>query len=81
MTANTQEQLALSGQGLSEQQLYDLGMNFIRTQLVTVPGAALPGPAGGRTRQIQIDLDPQALLSKGLSAQDVGNAIAQIVAG
>jgi multidrug efflux pump subunit AcrB len=69
-------QLALSGQGLSEQQLYDLGMNFIRTQLVTVPGAALPGPAGGRTRQIQIDLDPQALLSKGLSAQDVGNAIA-----
>ncbi|NOG72267.1 efflux RND transporter permease subunit [Roseicella sp. DB1501] len=69
-------QLALSGQGLSEQQLYDLGTNFIRTQLVTVPGAALPGPAGGRTRQIQIDLDPQGLLSKGLSAQDVGNAIA-----
>lgn len=69
-------QLALPGQGLSEQQLYDLGTNFIRTQLVTVPGAALPGPAGGRTRQIQIDLDPQGLLSKGLSAQDVGNAIA-----
>jgi multidrug efflux pump subunit AcrB len=69
-------QLALSGQGLNEQQLYDLGTNFIRTQLVTVPGAALPGPAGGRTRQIQIDLDPQALQSKGLSALDVGNAIA-----
>jgi CzcA family heavy metal efflux pump len=69
-------QLALSGDGLSEQQLYDLGTNFIRPQLVTVPGAAMPGPAGGRTRQIQIDLDPQALQSKGLSAQDVGNAMA-----
>ncbi|MCO6417470.1 efflux RND transporter permease subunit [Siccirubricoccus sp. KC 17139] len=69
-------QLALSGQGLTEQQLYDLGTNFLRPQLVTVPGAAMPGPAGGRTRQIQIDLDPQALQSKGLSAQDVGNAIA-----
>jgi CzcA family heavy metal efflux pump len=69
-------QLALSGDGLNEQQLYDLGTNFVRTQLVTVPGAAIPGPAGGRTRQIQIDLDPQALQSKGLSAQDVGNAIA-----
>ncbi|SDB74598.1 efflux RND transporter permease subunit [Belnapia rosea] len=69
-------QLALSGDELNEQQLYDLGTNFIRTQLVTVPGAAIPGPAGGRTRQIQIDLDPQALQSKGLSAQDVGNAIA-----
>ncbi|HEY4254708.1 MAG TPA: efflux RND transporter permease subunit, partial [Roseomonas sp.] len=69
-------QLALSGEGLNEQQLLDLGFNFIRAQLVTVPGAAMPYPFGGRTRQIQIDLDPQALQSKGLSAQDVGNAIA-----
>ncbi|MDB5380073.1 MAG: Cation/multidrug efflux pump, partial [Rubritepida sp.] len=64
-------QIALAGQGLNEQQLFDLGVNFIRPQLVTVPGAAMPFPFGGRTRQIQIDIDPQALQSKGLSAQDV----------
>jgi CzcA family heavy metal efflux pump len=69
-------QLALSGDGLNEQQLFDYGSNFIRTRLSTVPGAAIPYPYGGRTRQIQIDIDPQALSSKGLSAQDVGNAIA-----
>ena len=69
-------QLALSGKGLSEQQLFDLAQNQIRPQLVTVPGAAMPFPYGGRQRQIQIDIDPQALQSKGLSAQDVGNAIA-----
>ncbi|WP_424814401.1 efflux RND transporter permease subunit [Roseococcus sp. YIM B11640] len=69
-------QLALSGQGMTEQQLFDLGVNFIRPRLVTVPGAAMPFPFGGRTRQIQIDIDPQALQSKGLSATDVGNAIA-----
>jgi CzcA family heavy metal efflux pump len=68
-------QLALSGKGLSEQQLYDYGFNFIRTRLVTVPGAALPFPYGGRVRQLQLDLDSQALQSKGLSAQDVGNAL------
>jgi multidrug efflux pump subunit AcrB len=69
-------QLALSGEGLNEQQLFDYGLNFIRTRLVTVPGAAMPFPFGGRTRQIQVDIDPQALLSKGLSATDVGTAIA-----
>lgn len=69
-------QLALSGEGLNEQQLFDYGLNFIRTRLVTVPGAAMPFPFGGRTRQIQVDIDPQALLSKGLSATDVGAAIA-----
>ncbi|MBS7809547.1 efflux RND transporter permease subunit [Roseococcus pinisoli] len=69
-------QIALAGQGLSEQQLFDLGVNFIRPQLVTVPGAAMPFPFGGRTRQIQIDIDPQALQSKGLSAQDLAAAIA-----
>ena len=69
-------QLALSGKGLSEGKLFDLAQNQIRPGLVTVPGAALPYPSGGRQRQIQIDLDPQALQSKGLSAQDVGNAIA-----
>lgn len=69
-------QLALAGQGLSEQQLSDFGTNVIRTRLVTVPGAAIPLPFGGKTRQIQVDIDPQALLSKGLSASDVGAAIA-----
>jgi len=69
-------QLALSGTGMTESQLYDYGQNFIRTGLVTVPGAAIPYPFGGRTRQIQVDLNPQALQSKGLSAVDIGNAIA-----
>jgi CzcA family heavy metal efflux pump len=69
-------QLALSGKGLSESQLFDIAQNQLRTMLVTVPGAAVPYPFGGKQRQIQIDLDPQALQSKGLSAQDVGNAIA-----
>jgi len=69
-------QLALSGKGLSEGRMFDLAQNQVRPGLVTVPGAAVPYPSGGRTRQIQIDLDPQALQSKGLSGQDVGNAIA-----
>jgi CzcA family heavy metal efflux pump len=69
-------QLAISGQGLSEKTLFDLGQNQIRPPLVTIPGAAMPYPSGGKQRQVQIDLDPQALQSKGLSAQDVGNAIA-----
>src|SRR3954469_407387 len=57
-------QLALSGQGLSEQQLNDLGLNFIRTQLITVPGASVPYPYGGKQRQIQVDLNPAQLQSK-----------------
>jgi CzcA family heavy metal efflux pump len=69
-------QLALSGKGLSEQQLFDLGQNQIRPSLVTIPGLAMPFPSGGRQRQIQIDLNPVALQSKGLTAQDVGTAIA-----
>ncbi|VXC93340.1 efflux RND transporter permease subunit [Sphingomonas sp. 8AM] len=69
-------QLALSAKGLSEGQMFDLASNQVRPGLVTVPGAAIPYPSGGRQRQIQIDLDPDALQSKGLSAQDVGNAIA-----
>lgn len=69
-------QLALSGKGLSEQQLFDLGMNQVRPAMITIPGAAMPFPSGGKQRQIQIDLNPQALQSKGLSAQDIANAIA-----
>ncbi|MDE2301999.1 MAG: efflux RND transporter permease subunit [Sphingomonadales bacterium] len=69
-------QLALTGQGMSEQQLFDVGMNQIRPQLVTVPGLAMPYPSGGKQRQVQIDLNPLALQSKGLSAQDVADAVA-----
>jgi CzcA family heavy metal efflux pump len=69
-------QLALSGKGLSEQQLFDLGMNTIRTPLVTVPGAAIPLPYGGKQRQVQIDVKPEALQARGLSAQDIANALA-----
>jgi CzcA family heavy metal efflux pump len=69
-------QLALSGKGLSEGQMFDTAINQVRPGLVTVPGAAIPYPSGGRQRQIQVDLDPLALQSKGLSAQDVGAAIA-----
>ncbi len=69
-------QLALSGQGMSEQALSDVGQNYVRTRLVTVPGAAIPGPYGGKTRQVQIDLDPVAAQARGLSGQDIANAIA-----
>lgn len=69
-------QLALSGKGMSEQQLLDTGQTVVRPALITIPGAAVPLPYGGRTRQIQIDLNPQALQSKGLSAQDISAAIA-----
>ena len=68
-------QLALSGNGLSEQQLYDLGVNFLRTQLATVQGASIPQPYGGKQPQIQVDLDPAALQAKGLTPADVVNAI------
>jgi CzcA family heavy metal efflux pump len=69
-------QLALSGEGLTEQNLADIGINQLRTPLVTVPGAAIPYPYGGKQRQIQIDLDPSALQSRGLSGQDVANTLA-----
>lgn len=69
-------QVALSGKGMSEQALGDLGLNIIRTRLVTVPGAAIPYPFGGKSRQVQIDLDPVAIHAHGLSAQDVANALA-----
>ena len=68
-------QLGLSGEGLTEQQLNDFGLNFIRTQLVSIEGAAIPYPYGGKQRQVQVDLNLQALQSKGLSPADVVNAI------
>ena len=68
-------QLGLSGQGLNEQQLFDLGQNTIRTQLATIEGAQTPFPYGGKQRQIQVDIDPHALQAKGLSPSDVVSAI------
>ncbi|WP_198133352.1 efflux RND transporter permease subunit [Novosphingobium nitrogenifigens] len=69
-------QMALSSDTLSEQQIFDLAQNRIRSALATVQGAAMPSPYGGRVRQIQIDLDPQLLQARHLSATDVGNALA-----
>lgn len=69
-------QLALSGEGMTEQELSDVGINYVRTFLITVPGASLPYPFGGKNRQIQIDLDPAALQARGLSGTDVANALA-----
>jgi multidrug efflux pump subunit AcrB len=69
-------QLALAGQGLSEQRLADLGLYVIRTPLITVPGAAIPYPYGGKSRQVQIDLDSAAMQARGMSSQDVANALA-----
>lgn len=68
-------QLGLGGQGLSEQALYDLGSNFLRTQLATVQGASVLQPAGGRARQIMVDLDPRALYARGISPADVSTAL------
>src|ERR1700677_347909 len=68
-------QLGLSGRGLTEQDLNDLGLNFVRTQLVTVPGAVIPNVYGGKQRSIMVNLDPKLLQSKGLSPNDVLNAL------
>ena len=69
-------QLGLSGDNMSEQQLNDLGLNFLRTQLVTVPGATIPYPYGGKQRQVMIAFNPSLLQAKGLSPTDVLNAVA-----
>src|ERR1700691_235341 len=69
-------QLALSSEQLSEVQIFDLGANIIRPALATVQGASMPFPYGGLQRQIQVDLDPEALRAKGLSGADVNAAIA-----
>src|ERR671925_704306 len=70
-------QLALSGQGLSEQQLNDLGLNFLRPQLITVPGAAVPYPYGGKQSQVMVNLNNRLLQSKGLSPADIVTTFAQ----
>jgi multidrug efflux pump subunit AcrB len=68
-------QLALSSRKLTESQLFDFGNQVIRAQIATIAGASLPYPYGGATRQIQIDLKPDALRAQGLTANDVNNAI------
>jgi CzcA family heavy metal efflux pump len=70
-------QIGLTSDSLSEQQLFDFGNNFIRTQLATVQGAALPFPYGGKQRLVSVDIDSAALQSKGLSPVDIVNAINQ----
>ncbi|HWZ58263.1 MAG TPA: efflux RND transporter permease subunit [Gemmatimonadaceae bacterium] len=68
-------QAALSSTTLSEQDIYDLGYNFMRTQLATVQGAQVPLPYGGKVRQIMVDLDPRAMYANGISPNDVSNAV------
>ncbi|MDQ6758692.1 MAG: efflux RND transporter permease subunit, partial [Acidobacteriota bacterium] len=68
-------QLSINSKSLSEQELYDYGQNFIRTQLATVQGASIPLPYGGKARQIMVDIDPESLYAKHLSATDVSQAI------
>jgi CzcA family heavy metal efflux pump len=70
-------QLGISGRGLSESQLNDYATNFIRTQLVTVPGSVIPLPYGGKQRQINIAMDQTAMQSKGVAPGDLLNAVAQ----
>jgi multidrug efflux pump subunit AcrB len=70
-------QLALSGESLTENNLADLGLNAVRPRLVTVQGVGIPYPFGGRNPQVMYDLDTHALESRGLTGQDVANALAQ----
>ena len=68
-------QLSLSSKTLSEQELYDLGANFVRTQLATIQGATIPPPYGGKQRNIMVDIDPGLMYSHGLSATDISVAV------
>ena len=70
-------QLGLSGQGLNEQELYDLGLSFIRPRLATVKGASVPLPYGGKVRQIMVDTDPNAMYARHVSASDISLALNQ----
>jgi multidrug efflux pump subunit AcrB len=70
-------QLAISSNTISQAELFDYAQNFIRPQLATVAGAAIPSPYGGKVRQVQVDINQQKLQSYGLSAQDVVDALAQ----
>jgi multidrug efflux pump subunit AcrB len=68
-------QLGLSGKGLSEQQLNDLALNFVRTQLITVPGAVIPLPYGGKQRQVMVNMDHNLMQARNVSPTDILNAV------
>ena len=68
-------QISLSSDTLNEQQLYDYGIYRMRQQLAPIPGITLPTPAGGKYRQIMVDIDPAKLVAKGLTPLDVVNAV------
>src|SRR3982751_2915446 len=70
-------QLTVSSDTLTEQELYDYGLNFIRLRLFTIPGLATPAPYGGKSRQIMVDIDPARVAAKGLSPNDVVQAVLQ----
>jgi multidrug efflux pump subunit AcrB len=71
----TVAQLTIKGESVPEQDLFDYGLNFLRLRLFTIPGLSTPAPFGGRTRQVMVDLDPMRMQAKGVSAQDVVNAL------
>jgi multidrug efflux pump subunit AcrB len=68
-------QLTIEGEGLSEQQLFDYGLNFLRLRLFTIPGLSTPAPYGGKQRQIMVDFEPSRAAGKGVSPQDVVDAV------
>ncbi|HEY6909649.1 MAG TPA: efflux RND transporter permease subunit, partial [Myxococcales bacterium] len=70
-------QMTVSSKTLSEQQLFDYGLNFIRLRLFTIPGLATPAPFGGKSRQVMVDIDPAKVAAKGLSPNDVVQAVLQ----
>jgi multidrug efflux pump subunit AcrB len=69
-------QIAMESDSLSEQQLFDYGINYIRSEIATIPGAQIPYPYGGKQRQIMVDIDPPRLHAVGLSPRDVQAALA-----
>ena len=68
-------QMTLEGEGLTEQQLFDYGLNFLRLRLFTIPGLATPAPYGGKQRQIMVDADPVRAAARGISPQDIVDAV------
>jgi multidrug efflux pump subunit AcrB len=71
-------QLGISGDGLSEAQLNDYATNFVRTQLITVPGATVPSPYGGKQRQITVNMNQIEMQSKGIAPGDILSALAAV---
>jgi multidrug efflux pump subunit AcrB len=70
-------QLTVASKRLTEQEIFDYGLNFIRVRLFTIPGMSIPAPYGGKQRQIMVDVDPARVAARGLSVQDVVQAVLQ----